>query len=229
MTTSEQTAANYVKSLVGFLEDGDRDNALGVLSQWAAAYNTQDAIEKVLDPALNIFGCELWSKGKVSLGQAYVMSKVAEDIFNLAASDHRNKPVEQHKGPIIIGNIQDDTYSLGRKLVITFLKLEGWNVIDLGCDVTAVEFLDAAETHNAQLIGVSAMMLKTAKNIASVRKEIDKRKLQNKIMLAVGGAVFTQRPELVKQIGGDGTAINALKAPALFDHLLSKLKNEVIL
>lgn len=72
------------------------------------------------------------------------------------------------------------------------------------------------------MIGVSAMMYTTALNIKSLRAEIDRRGLTGKIQLAVGGAVFVLRPDLVDEIGGDGTARNAMAAPALFDDLWEK-------
>ncbi len=158
-----------------------------------------------------------------------MLGKVTEDIFELTASEYRQNELNQEKGPVIIGNIEGDTHALGRKLVTIFLKLEGWQVIDLGNDVSANEFIDAAEKASAPIIGVSAMMLRTAMNISKVRAEIDKRGLTEKIRLAVGGAVFCQRPGLINEIGGDGTAGNAIKAPALFDKLLLSVSHgEVI-
>jgi methanogenic corrinoid protein MtbC1 len=63
------------------------------------------------------------------------------------------------------------------------------------------------------------MMLTTAENIRAVRAELDARGLPGRIRLAVGGAVFKLRPELVREVGGDGSAPSAIQAPALFDRL----------
>ena len=90
---------------------------------------------------------------------------------------------------------------------------------DLGIDVEAKTFVDRAEMAGAKVIGVSAMTFDTAANIRGIRSEIDKRGLKGRIQLAVGGAVFRLRPELVEQVGGDGTAADALYAPALFARL----------
>ncbi len=127
--------------------------------------------------------------------------------------------VPQSKGTAIIGNVEDDYHSLGRKLVGIFLLTAGWKVVDLGNDVAPATFVDAAIENKARIIGVSAMMFTTAQNILSLRKEIDQRGLKNKIKLAVGGAVFKIRPDLVSEVGGDGTAANAIDAPALFEKL----------
>jgi methanogenic corrinoid protein MtbC1 len=57
------------------------------------------------------------------------------------------------------------------------------------------------------------MMLTTARNVLGIREELDRRGLSDSIRLAVGGAVFRMRPELVAEVGGEGTAVNALDAP----------------
>jgi methanogenic corrinoid protein MtbC1 len=63
------------------------------------------------------------------------------------------------------------------------------------------------------------MMFTTAKNVEKISSALVKQNLSGTIKLAVGGAVFKLRPELVSQLGADGTADNAMDAPALFDAL----------
>jgi methanogenic corrinoid protein MtbC1 len=101
--------------------------------------------------------------------------------------------------------------------------MDGWKIHDLGNDVPAGEFVETALQVGAQIIGASAMMYTTAMNIAKLREEINKRNLTGHFRLAVGGAVFKLRPELVHEVGGDGTAPNAINAPALFDRLYREL------
>lgn len=119
----------------------------------------------------------------------------------------------------VLGNAEDDYHGLGRRLVSAFLRVGGWKVVDLGYDVLPEAFVDAALREGARVIGVSAMMLTNAKNILRVRKEIDRRGLSSSLKLAVGGAVFVMRPELVAEVGGDGSADTAMEAPALFERL----------
>ena len=66
------------------------------------------------------------------------------------------------------------------------------------------------------------MMYSTARSIRNLREEIDRRGLAGRIQLAVGGAVFKLRPELVREFGGDGTTASALSASALFDDLWNR-------
>ena len=223
MVGQTNNSAFYKYRLGELLNQGDRDGATAVLQEWGAVNGYQSSICDILEPVLNDFDKE-WSQPEdISLGQAYILGKVSEDILNLVENSPSTGPSDTHKGPIIIGNIEDDFHALGRKLVSTFSSLAGWKMIDLGNDISASEFVDTAEENHAPIIGVSAMILRNAMNIQKVREELDKRNLSNKIKLAVGGAVFCQRPELVNEVGGNGTSVNAIHAPALFEKLINEI------
>ncbi len=202
---------------------GDMRSATALVEEWANTHGYDRAVTEILEPALDLFG-EKWSTSEdFSLAQGYVAGKVAENIMTKAIeslSADSSRTVS--KGTIVIGNIEDDHHALGRKLVSIFLRNAGWEICNLGNDVLPVEFVDKAEEVNASIIAVSAMMYTTAMNIKKLREEIDNRELNGRILLAVGGAVFLQRPELVEIVGGDGTALNAIKAPILMDQLLER-------
>ena len=200
----------------------DRAGANLIIDTWAAERSYERAVIDLLTPALESFG-ELWasSGGESSLAQGYVASKIAEDVLEKVLDERKRTDTEPptSKGPVVVGNVQDDYHPLGRKMISAFLRFSGWEVHDLGVDVSPEEYVDKAESLGARVIGASAMMYSTAKNIRNLREEIDRRGLNGRLQLAVGGAVFKLRPELVKDFGGDGTTASALSASALFDDL----------
>ncbi|MFA6504961.1 MAG: cobalamin-dependent protein [Treponemataceae bacterium] len=197
--------------------DADRAGAARLLDQAVREYGFNPVIADALEPTLRRIG-ERFAKDKISLAQGYVAGKIAEDLLGKfdATNDQTIRP---QRGTIVLGNAEDDYHALGRKMVSAFLRVEGWHVEDLGNDVLPELFVDTAERVGARVIGVSAMMLTNALNITKIREELDKRGLRDRIKLAVGGAVFVMRPELVAEVGGDGTATTAMDAPALFDSL----------
>jgi methanogenic corrinoid protein MtbC1 len=176
----------------------------------------------VLDPALATLG-QLWEEGKVSISQSYVAARIAETILLHCLPKDGTPREGDLKGKIIIGNIEDDFHSLGRKILGSFLRAQGWEVYDLGNDVPPEDFLAKAEEVQASLLGVSAMMLTTALNIIRLRELMDKRGLASRMRLAVGGAVFTFRPDLVELVGAHGTAKNAALGDALMQRLAAEL------
>lgn len=212
----------YTQLLLKMIQNSDRTNASILIDQAIKEeIPPQQIIEEILDPVLIQMGT-MWGKGEVSLAQTFVGAKIAEDIL------FKCVPKEGHfiksKGKVIIGNIEDDFHSLGRRVVSSFLKASAWEIIDLGNDVIPEVFLETAIQEKAQIIAVSAMMQSTAMNIVKVRQLIDQRGFKNKIMLAVGGAVFNWKPELLDIVGADGTAQNA----AAVDEMLTKLLLRIV-
>jgi methanogenic corrinoid protein MtbC1 len=199
---------------------GDRPGANLLLDAWASEHGYEHVLTEVLGPTLVLIGEEWDSSQTFTLAQVYVAAKVMEDVLGkMAARREFSSESQPPKGPVVIGNIEEDFHALGRRMVGTFLRAEGWNAHDLGNDTPAAAFVDKAEEVGARVIGVSAMMMTTACNIKRLREEIDRRGLAGRIQLAVGGAVFHVCPGLAEEVGGDGTASTALGAPRLFDGL----------
>jgi methanogenic corrinoid protein MtbC1 len=204
-----------------------REEAGAQLCRAVADIGYPAALQDLLEPALFMIG-DRWAADGLSLAQGFVAGKIAEDFLELG-KDYRHWNDQSGMDGCdvpriaVLGNVEDDYHVLGRSMVISFLRIKGWTVVDLGCDVCARDFVDQAVESGACVIGASAMMLTTARNVLGIRQELDSRGLAPGIRLAVGGAVFRMRPELVTEFGGEGTASNALDAPALFDRLRSEV------
>ena len=213
---------DHQQELLDAIQQADRAGANAIIQDWARGRSYQRVVPELLSPTLETFG-HLWAHREIgfSLATGYVAAKVAEDVLARLLEDTRLRGEAQAplKGPVVLGNVEDDFHPLGRKMVGAFLKADGWEVHDLGVDVSPAQFLDAAEAHGARVIGASAMMYTTAKNAAKLREELERRGQAGRIQLALGGAVFKLRPELLATFGGDGTAPSAVEAPALFERL----------
>jgi methylmalonyl-CoA mutase cobalamin-binding domain/chain len=206
--------------LIEAITCADRAESIRIIGEWTDRHGDESFFTEIMEPVLKRLGEEWMSQETVTIAQVFVAARIAEDVLARIAQQRAvaaGNPTP--KGPVVFGNIEDDFHSLGRKMVVTFLRINGWEVIDLGNDVTPKEFVDTAVQNKARVIGVSAMTLTTAGNVARLREEIDSRGLKGKIQLAVGGAVFIVKPSLVQKVGGDGTATNALNAVPLFDRL----------
>lgn len=214
----------YIDSLLVTMLNADREAAAAVVTQaLQAGVPPGLVIIEILDPALQHIG-KMWEQETMSLAQGFVAAKIAEDTMLRCAPDATEQQFS--KGAVVIGNIEDDFHSLGRRVVGIFLTAAGWQVHDLGNDVLAEQFLEKALEVDAHIIGASAMMQTTALNIRKLRDLIDSRGLQNRMKLAVGGAVFNWRPELVAEVGGDGSVPNAIAVDALFRQLQAATHQE---
>ncbi|NLJ10932.1 MAG: corrinoid-binding protein [Treponema sp.] len=213
------------KTLLAHILRAEREEAKKLLLTVVHEKGYETALRDILEPTLRIIG-DRWAKDSISLAQGFVAGKVVEDFIAntkeiISKQMLKDSPLEAGSPPriAVMGNIEDDYHSLGRSMVTSFLELSGWAVTDLGNDVFAEDLVDTAVRIGASVIGVSAMMLTTARNIVKVRQLLHQRRLENRIALVVGGAVFRMRPELAAEVGGDGTAETGIDAPELFETL----------
>ena len=131
----------------------------GLIDEWAGVHGYDKAVSDLLSPVLETVGVLWGSTGESSLAQAYVAAKIAEDVMSRVLEERCGRggaPVVT-RGPVVMANIEDDYHPLGRKMVTAFLRLDGWEVHDLGVDVGACVIADTAEAVGARVVGVSAM------------------------------------------------------------------------
>ena len=124
----------------------------------------------------------------------------------------------EKKGTVIVGTVQGDVHDIGKAIVIAYLKAHGYEVTDCGRDVPAETFIAKAKEHNADIIGMSALLTTTMEEQRRVIKMIKEENLPFKTV--VGGAPCTQR--WADQIGADAYAEDASDGVKKIDALLGR-------
>jgi len=122
------------------------------------------------------------------------------------------------KQKVIIGVIQGDTHDIGKNLVKIMLETSGFEVIDLGRDISPQEFVDKAKEVDAKLIAISTLMTTTMPGIGKVVELLEQENLRAKFKLIVGGGPISQA--FADKIGADGYSVNATEAVKLVQRLL---------
>ncbi len=113
-------------------------------------------------------------------------------------------------GKVVIGTVQGDLHDLGKNLVVIMLKGAGYEVIDLGKDVSAEQFVEAAHKEQAAVIGMSALLTTTMPVMKQVVDLLNEKGWGGSIKTIVGGAPVTD--EWAREIGADAYAYDATKA-----------------
>lgn len=108
----------------------------------------------------------------------------------------------------VIGTVQGDLHDIGKNLVAMMWKGANFGVIDLGSNVPAEKFIEAARTHNAKIIGLSALLTTTMPAMMETVKKVRESGLDVKII--IGGAPITAA--FAKEVGADGFAADAAGA-----------------
>jgi trimethylamine corrinoid protein len=137
----------------------------------------------------------------------------------LAAGAERKKI-----GSVVIGTVSGDIHSIGKNIVAAMLKMNGFEVFDLGIDVTASAFVIKAEAVSADIIAVSALMSTTIPQQKNIIEHLEARGVRNKYCFLVGGGSTSQ--EWADSIGADGYGRTAGDAASLALKAISQGKKE---
>jgi trimethylamine corrinoid protein len=138
--------------------------------------------------------------------QAAEAMRIATEIINAAIPAGK----QQKKGKIVIGTVEGDIHDIGKTIVVSLLKANGFEVYDLGRDIPTEKFLEKADEVGADIIGTSALLTTTMEGQKKLELALKKAGLKGKYKTMVGGAPVTQR--WADRIGADAYAEDAGEA-----------------
>jgi len=116
----------------------------------------------------------------------------------------------QPVGVIALGTVKSDLHDIGKNLVGMMMEGAGFEVVDLGTDVTPEKFVAAVKEKGANVIGMSALLTTTMPNMKKTIDALKEAGVREKVKVLVGGAPVTQR--YADEIGADGYAPDASTA-----------------
>jgi trimethylamine corrinoid protein len=167
-----------------------------------------ELMNKGFIPGINKVG-DLFGSGRLFLPElvmsANAMEGATELINELIPSDQ-----EQTRGRVIIATVEGDVHDIGKTIVGSLLKANGFEVKDLGRDVPMARLIEEADEFDADIIGTSALLTTTMGAQKELEEELRKTGLKDRFKTMVGGAPVTQR--WAKRIGADAFAENAIAA-----------------
>jgi len=138
--------------------------------------------------------------------QAADAMRVATEIINAAIPAGEQK----RKGRVVVGTVEGDIHDIGKTIVVSLLKANGFEVYDLGRDIPTEKFIEKAEEVGADIIGTSALLTTTMEGQKKLELALKKAGLKGKYKTMVGGAPVTQR--WADRIGADAYAEDAGEA-----------------
>lgn len=198
-----------LKALAQAVLEGKRNDAVELTQKLVeAGVSPKQILDEGLIAGMSVAG-EKFKNGEYFVPEILVAAramKASMEILRplLVATD------VQPIGTMVIGTVRGDLHDIGKNLVAMMVEGAGFRVVDLGVDVTADKFVEAAKQHNAQIVGLSALLTTTMTYIPEVIKAFDAEGLRPRVKVIVGGAPVTQ--EWADQIGADGYAPDAATA-----------------
>lgn len=128
-------------------------------------------------------------------------------------SPHLLKAGVESKGKFIIATVAGDLHDIGKNIVSIMLKGAGYEVVDLGADVTTDQIIEAVRDNQAPYLGLSALLTTTMRVMGDVIAKLEKEGLRDTVKVLIGGAPTSQ--DFANQIGADAYCKDAFEAIAV--------------
>jgi 5-methyltetrahydrofolate--homocysteine methyltransferase len=122
-------------------------------------------------------------------------------------------------GKVVIGTVAGDLHDIGKNLVGMMMEGAGFELVDLGTDVSVDAFVGAVKGHNPDLIGMSALLTTTMPSMKATIEALTEAGLRDQVKVLIGGAPVTQT--FADEIGADGFAPDASSATRKAKELLA--------
>lgn len=161
-------------------------------------------LSEALIPGMTEVGC-LFAEGEYFVPDMLVAARAMKGALQILGP-HLVEDQTKKLGKVAIGTVKGDLHDIGKSLVAMMLEGAGFEIVDLGVDVSADKFI-AEIQKGANIVAISALLTTTMTNMKGTIQKIEQAGMRDKVKVLVGGAPVTQ--EFADAIGADGYAIDA--------------------
>jgi 5-methyltetrahydrofolate--homocysteine methyltransferase len=180
--------------------DGKSDKAVDMVLKLLDQGKTPDAImEQALIPAMDLVG-KLFQEGEYFLPELLVSARAMQKSVEVIKQRSPAGSVTK-SGKAVVGTVKGDLHDIGKNLLVMSLEGAGFEVVDLGADVTTDRFVSAIKEHRPDVVGMSALLSTTMYIMKDVVEAIDRAGLHAGVKIMVGGAPLND--DYAKKIGAD--------------------------
>jgi corrinoid protein of di/trimethylamine methyltransferase len=176
------------------------------------------AIDQGFKPGMDVVG-DGFARGELFIPDLMMSGEAMKAaIATLEPELMKRQQARKVLGKVVIGTVQGDIHEIGKTLVATMLSANGFEVHDLGVDVSAQQFLEKVREVDADVVGLSALLTTTILNQETVILTLKEAGLRDQVKVIIGGVPAS--PEWAEEIGADGYAENATEAVEVVKALL---------
>lgn len=199
--------------------DGDPEGAVAAVSDAVASgTGAEEILAEALIPAMEDVG-DMFACGEYFVPELLMAARAmsaAVDVLRPALLRDGHKTA----GTVVIGTVQGDMHDIGKRLVSMMLEGSGFDVLDLGTDVPAENFVQTAIEYDVSIVALSALLTTTLPAMEDTVRALRAAPLGRNVRIIVGGAPVTE--EFAFRIGADGYAPDAPGAAALARRLVTQ-------
>ncbi len=189
---------------------GDQDDVMKLVNEaLSKGASPVEILDRGLIPGIQAMGAKFES-GDFFLPEILLSVRAMNKGAELVKPHLGNQDAMRQEGKVVLGTIEGDIHDIGKNLVKAMLESSGFEVIDIGVNMPAERFIDAAKEHKPNIIAISALLTTTMVNIPSVLVKMEEEKLRDRIAVLIGGACISR--EFADKIGVEGYAKDCVAA-----------------
>ncbi len=204
MPSEKEVLSKLRDAVVNLDIDGVQKAAKEVVSSGIPAYK---AVIDGMAKGMEVVG-QKYEDGEYFLAELIMAGETMKEGMTVLEPYLKTGDIKS-AGKIVIGTVKGDLHDIGKNVVMTLLKAANFEVVDLGVDVTAEQFVEAVKKNSPDIVAMSALLTTTMIEMESIVKMLKKEGLKKKVKIIIGGAPIT--PEYAKKIGADAAAKDAVE------------------
>lgn len=201
------------------LQKGKLPEVINITRQAVADGHTADIVLEALLSGMTIIGVK-FKNNEVFVPEVLIAARALNGGLQILEPLLEEQGVEP-AGTVVIGTVKGDLHDIGKNLVKMMLVGAGFNVVDLGVDVSPQKYIQAAKNNNADIIAMSALLTTTMTNMKDVIDELNAQGIRDDYMVMVGGAPVTD--SFAKEIGADRYTPDAATCAEVAKTLVKKV------
>jgi len=199
--------------LLTAMADLDEDKVLSLVEEMIRAGSTPLEILELCKKGVEIVGVR-YSEGMYYLSDLIMSEEILRGVMRIV-EPHIASGIPQHGSPIVMGTIEGDIHDLGKNIVVYLLRSYGFQVYDLGVDVSPQKFVKAISDTGASIVGISVLLSFCVGSVKKVVDLLQEAGLRDKVKVVIGGYPVNQ---LVKEYAGaDYYASDVTQVLDIFD------------
>lgn len=205
-----------LKGIYDAILEGERENTK---KQVQAALEQGVEARTILDKMIEAMGevGRLFEEGEYFVPEMLISARSMQEGLGVL-KPHLAEADVKAVGKVVAGTVKGDLHDIGKNLVVMMLEGGGFEVVDLGCDVSPEQFVQAVKETGAQIVAMSALLTTTMPNMKVTIDALKEAGLRDKVKVMVGGAPLNA--QYAEQIGADGYSPDAPGSVRLAKSLL---------
>ena len=200
------------EKLVSAMADMREDEALTLVKDLLAEGTDPMEILGAAREAMDIVG-KRFESGQYFLPELIMAGEMLNQITVLVKPEVAKVPQAESKGTVVIGSVAGDIHDIGKNIVTFMLEVNGFEVYDLGVDVSPQAFVDAIKTHKAAVVGLSGFLTLAFDAMKETVTAIEAAGLRDSVKVMVGGGQVTDK--IREYTGADAYGDDAMEAVGL--------------